>query len=850
MKNIHSLNLLCLLFVLFSCNKSQTGDSVVINLREKGASISPSMYGVFFEEINHAGDGGLYAELVQNRSFMEKEMPSEFYAEGNRLRPKPVINHLTGESKKNSSYRWTTDEVPAWKLQANHPHSAQMMVTKENPKFKTAPNNLKVTIKEASEPVLLINEGYWGMNIVEGEKYHLRTIIRTSPNYKGTIKVRLLSPENQTLVSEIIQLKTNGQWNDIKINLKASSSHSKARLALEFDAPGTVWVDYVSLFPEKTFNNRPNGLRKDVAEMLVGLKPAFFRWPGGCVVEGITLDNRFDWKKTLGDPAARPGEYSTWGYRCSYGFGYYEMLQFCEDIGTKAMYVCNVGLGCQFRMGDACPEHDIVFFINDCLDAIEYAIGDVTTTWGARRAADGHPEPFPLQYIEIGNENWGPEYDRRYDMFFKAIKAKYPQLTLIYNEMSQREGPPAIAKTDMIDPHWYVDPYFFLRNTTLFDSYERGKYEVYVGEYAVNKKVGAGNMLGALAEAAFIGGMERNGDLVTMASYAPLLENRNDRAWPTNLIWVDNDRVLGRSSYYVQKMAAENRPDYNVKSSIYMKQVEPFKFDTGHFGFGSHSTSTEFADIKVSKNGVTSVPDINSFINREGNRKADVSSGNLIVNKGQSILLKDIFDGDYTITCKVRSTGNGEGFQFYQCMSEDGQTGFKYNIGIWGSRDRIELIRIEQGKDVGNLADRSSGKEIRKDTWHNVRLVVSPMKSELFVDDELIFSYIPQPLPLQFYHSGYDEKAGELIIKVVNVAETSHAASFKIEGSKEITKTGQIISLAASNGTDENSYEQPEKIYPQESVYDKFGKTVDYEFPPYSYTIMRIKATMADTNSK
>lgn len=291
-------------------------------------------------------------------------------------------------------------------------------------------------------------------------------------------------------------------------------------------------------------------------------------------------------EKTLGDPAARPGEYSTWGYRCSYGFGYYEMLQFCEDIGAKAMFVCNVGLGCQFRMGDACPDDKISYYLDDCMDAIEYALGDVTTEWGKRRAADGHAEPFPLQYVEIGNENWGPEYDRRFDLFYKAIKEKYPQLTLIYNEMPQRDGAPAIAKTDMIDPHWYVDPYFFFRNTTLFDTYERGKYTVYIGEYACNRGVGGGNMLGALSEAAFIGGMERNGDLVTMASYAPLFENRHDRNWATNLIWIDSDQVMGRSSYYVQKMAAENRPDYNVKSNITMHEAQPESVGKGHLGLG------------------------------------------------------------------------------------------------------------------------------------------------------------------------------------------------------------------------------------------------------------------------
>ena len=343
------------LFVLgtlfMSCSATQQAkEEIVINLQERGADIAPSMYGVFFEEINHAGDGGLYAELVQNRSFEEKEMPAGFHAEGNRLLPKPVKYHLTGEVR-NRSYRWNTAEVPAWSLQRKDSLAAQMKVTEESPKFKTAPHNLKLFIKDASQPVRLLNEGYWGMNIVKGGNYFLRSIIRTSEDYHGTVSVKLLSEDGTVLASEILDITTDGQWNDVRETLTAVGQDTRARLALEFDAPGTIWVDYVSLFPENTFNNRPNGLRRDVADMLVGLRPSFFRWPGGCVVEGITLDNRFEWKKTLGDPAARPGEYSTWGYRCSYGFGYYEMLQFCEDIGAKAMYVCNVGLGCQYRVG-------------------------------------------------------------------------------------------------------------------------------------------------------------------------------------------------------------------------------------------------------------------------------------------------------------------------------------------------------------------------------------------------------------------------------------------------------------------------------------------------------------------
>ena len=275
----------------------------------------------------------------------------------------------------------------------------------------------------------------------------MRTIIRPASDYKGKVTALLLSEQGEVLASAPVDITAAGQWNDLSLAMQPTATSAKGKLALEFDAPGTVYVDYVSLFPEKTFHDRPNGLRKDVAEILEGLHPAFVRWPGGCVVEGISLENRFEWKKSLGDPAARSGEYSTWGYRCSYGFGYHEMLQFCEDIDAKAMFVCNVGLGCQYRMGDASPESKIAYYLDDCMDAIEYAIGDVTTEWGAKRAEQGHPEPFPLQYVEIGNENWGDEYDKRFDIFYTAIKAKYPELILISNHGLGGTG--KIAKTDM-----------------------------------------------------------------------------------------------------------------------------------------------------------------------------------------------------------------------------------------------------------------------------------------------------------------------------------------------------------------------------------------------------------------
>ena len=835
-------NLLCFAaaaLLMSSCGGIVPEEELVINLQEKGAEVAPSMYGIFFEEINHAGDGGLYAELVKNRSFEELEMPEGYYAEGDILHPKEVCNHLTGEVR-HGSFRWTTEPVPGWTLQTGENSSAEMKLTKENPKFQSAPNNLKVTIKDASTPIRLVNGGYWGMNLVKDDSYLLRAILRTSADYKGKITALLLSDTDEVLALAPVEVDGSGSWNDVRQTLRPSATAAKGKLALEFDGTGTVSLDYVSLFPEKTFRDRPNGLRNDVAEMLNGLHPAFVRWPGGCVVEGISLENRFEWKKTLGDPASRSGEYSTWGYRCSYGFGYHEMLQFCEDINADAMFVCNVGLGCQYRMGDASPESKIAYYLDDCMDAIEYALGDVTTEWGAKRAAQGHPQAFPLKYVEIGNENWGDEYDKRFDIFYKAIKEKYPELILISNHGLGGTG--KIAKTDMIDPHWYVNPEFFFQNTTIFDSHPRGKYDAYVGEYACNADVGGGNMRAALSEAAFISGMERNGDLVKMASYAPLLENRNDRSWAVNLIWLDTDQVLGRSSYYVQQMAAENRPTYNVKSNLTMGTPQPLEYEAGRFGFGSWNTQVEFKDVKVTEEDGTAVNlDLNSVADKKGAWMLENGVLSQASLETPTRYIVDGFSGNrYTLECQVRKVGGHEGFFLYFGLSQDDKKGFVYNVAGWNNQSTA-VEGVSDGQTTGVVGDRVS-QSLENNKWYDVKLVVTPQKSELYMDGKLIVAYAPETTPLQFFSSGYDEATGELIVKVVNAEAVAYPLSVKLDGVNQVEKTGKVISLSAASDMDENSFEEPKKIYPQESEFKGFGKSFDYTFPPFSYTILRVKA--------
>lgn len=611
-------------------------DSIMVKMREHGADVPESMYGVFFEEINHAGDGGLYAELVQNRSFEELDMPAGYHADGPWLYPAQTRYHLDGKVRTDRRYRWTVEQIPGWELESPN---AIMSLTRESPMFDSAPTQLHLAF-DGKETVRLVNRGYWGMAVKAGERYHLRTIIKTSGGYNGKVKAKIVSHANNILAETVIGCGSNGEWNDMRSELVPSFTDREARLVLEFaGGMGQVWLDYVSLFPEETFKRRPNGMRNDVARFLADLRPAFFRWPGGCVVEGITLDNRFEWKKTLGDPAARPGEYSTWGYRCSYGMGWHEVLQYCEDIGAKAMFVCNVGLACQFRMGEACSEDSVRYYLDDCIDAIEYAIGDpARNKWARMRAEAGHPEPFPLGYVEIGNENWGHVYDKRFDYFYEELKRRYPHLTFIYNEMPDREGPSLIKKTDMIDPHWYETPGFFYGNARLFDTWERGKYTIYVGEYACNRNVGGGKMVAALSEAAFISGMERNSDIVRMASYAPLLENQHDRRWATNLIWLNSDQVVGRSSYYVQKMFAENRPTYNVKVTHTAK-------DSLHHVIAGYDVQTKELVVKV-VNGSDRPYDVTMAVEGAGRLSAAATA---ITLKAGNLNDENSFDNPYRI---------------------------------------------------------------------------------------------------------------------------------------------------------------------------------------------------------
>jgi len=531
---------------------AETGGAITIDATQPRTKVSPSLYGIFFEEINHAGEGGLYAEMVQNRDFEINTLPAGASWAGNLLRT------TNGWQER----KWFGSELQGWSLIKKGPAAGFIRQDDQSPLNDRNPHSLRLVVKAVGQRIGIVNGGFWGMNVQADKWYDLSFFARTDGEHRVTVGVSLESASGREFYATMSVEGVGGAWKQYRCSLKAKDSDPNGRLVLTVDRPGTIWFDVVSLFPRETFKNRPNGLRPDLARMLADLRPAFVRFPGGAIVGGLNLDNRIQWKNSIGPIEQRLGTMNLWGYWTSNGLGFHEYLQMCEDLGADALWVCNPGFSDNYRCAEVARPGQVKEFVQEALDAIEYALGPANSTWGARRAANGHPAPFPLRYIEIGNEAGGSIYSDNYRQFYEAIHAKYPSLTVIGNQRL-RDTP-----VEMVDDHKYGNPAAFFAAFRQYDAADRRGPKVYVGEFACNSGVREGNLMAALAEAAYRLGLERNGDVVRMSSYAPLFFHVNDIQWPVNMIGFDSSRVALRTSYYVQKMLAWNRPDEILQTQV------------------------------------------------------------------------------------------------------------------------------------------------------------------------------------------------------------------------------------------------------------------------------------------
>lgn len=816
-----------------------SAQEVVIDMGKKGAEVPSSLYGVFFEEITGAGDGGLYAEMVRNRGFEEGVLPSGCTLDDDGYAAAPHRHCYSNDSLNCFRVRWSPDlPMTAWRVQYDDGSQALSHITDEFPLNSATPHSLSIDLSHARGGVSAVNTGYWGLAVRAGERYNLEFYIRTEAT--PWCRASIVSCSGEKIASEHVALKQDGQWHRYTVSFKPSVSRTDNTLQIAFPPKGQVWLDYVSLFPEDTFNGRSNGLRKDVATLIADLHPAFIRWPGGCIVEGLTLDNRVKWKETIGDPVTRPGEYNLWGYRSTYGFGYHEFLQFCEDIGSDAMFVCNAGMSCLFRNGDYVRGEELEPLIQDALDAIEYAIGDPETTrWGKERARNGHPEPFPLKYVEVGNENVFRRYAENYNRFHKAIKEKYPQITVITALMFSKDIE-RLDEVEMIDPHYYETSDWFYNNVDVYDRLSRRTpYKVYVGEYAA---VGRSDLYSSLAEAAYLTGVERNADKVCLVSYAPLIANAHFNT--NHLIVLDNESSYGRSNYHVMKLFSENRPDVNVAVEIKGEKTAVPYVPEGYVGLGTAGTSAEFRNFKVSCGGRTvyESSDFGDFAYRWKTVRGDWKSGNGTLcqktSDGDALAFLDgVRLSDCEISLQARKLEGKEGFKVVFGMKDAGH----YFMADIGSHTNESVIFREVGDNGSvSLFDYRNQEPVLKDRWYDVKVVTDGNVWKCYMDGRLVYTYDYRIVNKHYAVAGIDRDAGELIVKLVNGSETPWNTSLVLKRTELASADAKRILLTSDSATDENSFEEPFKVSGKESPFRLGGMRTLVECPPHSLTIFRI----------
>jgi alpha-L-arabinofuranosidase len=755
---------------------------------------APVLYGIFFEEINHAGDGGLYAELVRNRSFEDADTPD------------------------------------AWTLLGD---GAKMAIDTANP---LNPRNLRSLRWEIAGSASLVNEGYWGIAVQRGKRYRFTMYARCDGQFRGALTVSLQSADGQVYAQRTLR-GFGKDWKPFTSTLTANGTDPKARLVLTANGDGALWLDMVSLIPVDTFKRRPNGLRADLAQMLAALKPSFVRFPGGCFVEGDRMQNALRWRDTLGDVAERPARWCVWNYTSTQGLGLHEYLLMCKDLGAEPMLVVNCGMACQYRNGDHIPLNELDEWIEDALAAIEYAIGPPTSKWGALRAKNGHPEPFPLRFVSIGNENWGPLYEERYARFYDAIKARYPQIQLIAT------APVKSRPIDILDEHYYSTPEWFILNANLYDRYDRNGPKIFVGEYAVTAKCGTGNLRAAIAEAAFMTGFERNADVVVMAAYAPLFVNVNDRTWNPDLIGFDSARCYGTPSYYVQQLFSRYRGTHVLPTRVQAPNALTDAY-RGAVGLGTWETQVEFRNLKVvSARGETLL--VADF--GQGAAGWRTVRGAWQATEGvyrQTELAQDCRAvagdpawTDYTITLQARKLGGAEGFLIMFRVRDD-DNWYWWNIGGWGNM-RHAVERSIGGSKL--LACPQVHGSVETGRWYDIRIEVQGARIRCYLDGQLIHDFEDAPMPALYAVASRREPSRELILKVVNVSDRAQETEVRLSGACRLASRAKVITLTSDSPDAENSLEHPTRVAPVERTLEGVAPSFRYIFPPHSLTVMVLK---------
>ncbi|WP_371568747.1 MULTISPECIES: alpha-L-arabinofuranosidase C-terminal domain-containing protein [Streptomyces] len=792
-----------------------TDYAITVDRAARGAKIDDTMYGVFFEDINRAADGGLYAELVQNRSF----------------------EYSTAD---NSSYTPLT----SWTVSG-----AGQVVNDEGRLGERNRNYLSLGAGSS-----VTNAGYnTGIHVEEGKKYDFSVWARADA---GTALTVSLQDADGTLAIARRATVTKSGWARYKATFTATRTSSGGRLTVASSAAAAL--DMVSLFPRDTYRGEPNGLRKDLAEKIAALHPGFVRFPGGCLVNTGSMEDysaasgwqrkrSYQWKDTIGPVEQRATNSNVWGYNQSYGLGYYEYFRLSEDIGAMPLPVVPAlvtGCGQNKAVVD---EALLKRHIQDTLDLIEFANGPASSTWGKVRAKMGHAKPFRLTHIEVGNEeNLPNEFFARFKEFRAAIQAKYPDIQVISNSGPDDSGTTfdtawqlnKDAKVDMVDEHYYNSPQWFLQNNDRYDSYDRGGPKVFLGEYASQ-----GNTFkNALTEAAFMTGLERNADVVKLASYAPLFANEDYVQWRPDLIWFNNHASWNSANYEVQKLFMTNVGDRVVPSTATgtPSLLAPI---TGAVGLSTWATTAAYDDVRVTgADGNTLLTDDfsggasqwthtggGSWSVQDGQYvQTDVTAENTMVSAG------DPSWHDYDLKAKATKKAGKEGFLVAFGVKDTGNY-YWWNIGGWNNTQTA----VEQAVDGGKSTLISKAGSVETGRAYDIDVKVRGRQVTLYLDGQEWGSFTDDK-PAEPFRQVVtrDQKTGDLIVKVVNAQNAAARTAIDLGGAK-VASRARVTTLAA--GPDAVNSETSTAVAPVKSTFDGVAGKFSYTFPANSITFLRIR---------
>ncbi len=810
------------------------GLQATVQADRPGHAIPKTLYGIFFEDINYAADGGIYAELIANRGF-----------------------------------DWPTPNLEAWTKAFRGGGLARLSRPAGFPVHPNTAQYLRIEVLHPGQDaagVGVANAGFGGIALKQGATYDLSFYARPHRNYRGGLTVALETKAGKELARYRIEPKAwrNQQpaqpdtspldpdalatWVRYTAELVPAETVTDARLVVLCDAAGTVDLELVSLCPRDTYGQRRNGLRADLVQLLKDMKPGSVRFPGGCVVEGADYGNLYDWKRTVGPIERRPVNHNLWGYWQSHGLGFFEYFQLAEDIGAAPLPILAAGMSCQFRKTEVLPLDGLDFAIRSALDLIEFANGAPTTPWGKVRADMGHPAPFGLKMVGIGNENWDNDFIDRYAVIYRAVKAKHPEIEIVSSAGAGPSGAmydlawqriPGIG-AQWMDEHYYVPADWLFQQQHRYDQFDRKGPKVYVGEYACHLPGKENSLFAALAEASMMTGFERNSDIVGMTAYAPLFNKVGNTQWTPDLIWFDNTRSFGTPSYHVQKLFMRNLPDVHlpVTAEVAVATLPP----AGRIGLHTWSTAAEFKDLQVTRGGQTlyawdparklegwSKAKEGAWTGVDGVlRQTDVENNDTLITVG------DRGWRDYTVRLKARRLRGAEGFIIR--VRDQGNRFVHVNFGGWGNMEH----GIEQ--NGSNPIVKKPG-QIEAGRWYDVEITLDGELVTAKLDRATIFDRVAAPAaagPRPTLVAGVDRAAGEIVVKVVNPVDAPCPLQLTLAGAQVAAQQARRITLTGEP-TAINDLEHPNRVAPVEDTLAVAGSVIETTLAPSSLTILRVR---------